>query len=161
MIHSIAGAIVKTALVTMLAGWTTAAHADVFTANVDGGRVTLTCDGPAVVDTSCSLGMASGGAVPVRFTTQPTRYAHLLKRGIEKSIESNQHPFRPSDEDIAVLRQLALDQCHPAAESKDLSGDLLQLCIPSGSTSNVVLFMRGLCDRCEFEPLVLRKQVPQ
>jgi hypothetical protein len=161
VIDEFAGGIAKAATVTLLAAWTTAACADVFTANLDNGSITLTCEGSAVVNTSCSLRMVSGGQVPVRFTTRPTRYAHLLKRGVEKVIENKQHPFRPSDEDVAILRGLALDQCHPAAESRDLSGDLLQLCVPPSSSSNVVLFMRGLCDGCDFEPLVLRKRPAQ
>jgi len=152
----------KTALVTMLVSCVTAAHADVFVANLGNERLTLTCDGPAVVDTSCNLGTGPpGNPMSVRFTSQPTRYAHLLKRGIEKVLESSQRPLRLTDADISLLRGLALDQCHPAAESRDTSGDLLQLCIPAGSSSNVVLFMRGLCDRCEFEPLILEKEVKQ
>jgi hypothetical protein len=147
----------KAAFIGLLACWTTAARADSFVAKLDTGSITLTCDGSAVVNTSCLIGIVSGGQVPVRFTTQPTRYAHLLKRGIEKIIADRQHPLRPSDADIGVLQGLALDQCHPAAPAKDLSGDVLQLCIPAGSSSTAVLFMRGLCDRCEFEPVVLRK----
>jgi len=160
MIQRIAEGLAKTAA-AVLVSWATTAQADAFAANVGNERVTLTCEGPAVVETSCSLGMGSSGVVQVRFTAQPTRYAHLLKRGMEKAFETGQHPPRPSDADISLLRGLALDQCHPAAESKDMSGDLLQLCIPPGSSSNVVLFMRGLCDRCEFEPLILKKQVMQ
>jgi hypothetical protein len=131
------------------------------TAKQEDDRLRLTCEGSAVVDTSCAIRVGSGNPMPVRFTTQPTRYADLLRTGMEKIIANERHPFRPSTEDIRILRGLALDKCHPAAESRDLSGDLLQLCVPSGSSSNVVLFMRGLCDRCEFEPLVLRKQVAQ
>ena len=160
MIHRTAEGLAMSA-VAVLVSWATTAQADAFAANVGSQRVTLTCEGPAVVDTSCSLGMGSSGTVQVRFTAQPNRYAHLLRRGIEKVSEIGRNPPRPSGADISLLRGLALDQCHPAAESNGMSGDLLQLCIPPGSSSSVVLFMRGLCDRCEFEPFILKKQVMQ
>lgn len=144
-----------TRIVLALLLWSaTAARADVFLASMDNERVALTCDGPAVVDTSCTLALGSSGTVPVRFTTQPTRYAHLLRQGIEKALSSKQRPLGAAD--IAFLQRLDLSQCHPAAESKSMSGDLLQLCMPSDSAASVALFMRGLCDRCDFEPLVLR-----
>jgi len=144
-------------LLMILAGWATSVQAEVFAAVIENERLTLKCDGRAVIDTPCRIGIGSSGDKPVRFTTQSTRYAHLLKQGIEKFLEDKQHRLRPSDSDISLLRDLALDKCHPAAESEGLSGDLLQLCVPAGSSS-VVLFMRGLCDRCEFEPFVLKKQ---
>lgn len=124
-------------------------------------RLSLMCDGSGMIDTACFIRVGSSGSVqPVRFITQPTRYSHLLRKGVEKALVPEQHLRRPNASDIALLRELALDQCHPAAESKGVSGDLLQLCIPADS-SRVVLFMRGLCDRCDFEPVVLEKQVPQ
>lgn len=163
MIQKIAAslsALLRVVLVVMLSCWAIPAQADTFAAVIDNERLSLTCDGPAMVDTACRIGMgSSGGMQPVRFTTQPTSYAHLLRQGIEKVLESKQHRLRPSASDIPLLRELALDQCHPAARSDGLSGDILQLCIPADS-SNVILFMRGLCDRCDFEPVILKKQAP-
>jgi len=143
--------------------WTSMARADVFAVVMGNERLTLTCDGPTVVDTPCSIGMSSSRSTqPVRFTAPGTRYrySHLLKQGVEKVLENQQHPLRPSASDIQLLRSLALDKCHPADETGGISGDLLQLCIPQDSSS-VVLFMRGLCDRCDFEPIVLKKQGAQ
>jgi hypothetical protein len=155
----------KTALVMLfsLHAWVPLVHADVFAAEVDNERLTLTCEGPTVVETPCRIGVgSSGNTEPVRFTAPGTRYRypHLLKQGLETVLEDRQHRLRPSDSDVPLLRGLALDKCYPADESGSLSGDLLQLCIPADSTS-VVLFMRGLCDRCGFEPIVLKKQVAQ
>jgi hypothetical protein len=98
----------------------------------------------------------------VRFTAPGIhyRYPHLLKQGIEKVLDSKQHRLRPSASDIPLLRSLDLEKCYPADKSKDVSGDILQLCIPKDSPS-VILFMRGVCDRCDFEPIVLKKQVAQ
>jgi hypothetical protein len=162
MIHGIVACLARfpvTALAMTLLGWVGAAHADIFAAISGNDRVTLTCEGAVVVDTSCTIAMGQGSpgeTMPVRFTAQPTRYAHLLKLGIEKAAESNRLPFRLDASDISLLRGLALDKCHPGADD---SGDIFQLCIPAGSSSSVVLFMRGVCDRCDFEPFVLRKQV--
>ena len=141
---------------TLLA-WAGAAQADVFAAGSGDERFTLTCEGTVVVDTPCKVQVgagAPGDAMPVRFTNNPTRYAHLLKAGIDRAVEGKV-PFRLAASDVSLVRGLALDKCHPDAE---YYGDILQLCIPAGSTSTVVLFMRGVCDRCNFEPVVLRKQ---
>ena len=143
---------------TMFLASAGAAHADVFIASSGNDRLTLTCEGTALVDTSCRIEMgkgASGEAMPVRFATQPTRYVHLLKLGIEKAVGNRQSSFRLDASDIPLVRGLALDKCHPDA---DYFGDMFQLCLPAGSSASVVLFVRGLCDRCDFEPVVLKKQ---
>jgi hypothetical protein len=148
-------------LVAWLIAWMPIAHADLFAAAIGNERLTLTCEGSTLIDTPCRIGIGSSGrAEPVRFTVPGSRYRypHLLRQGLEKVLESKDHPLRPGDSDIPLLRNLALDKCHPADESGSLTGDLLQLCIPADSSS-VVLFMRGLCDRCDFEPIVLKKQV--
>jgi hypothetical protein len=130
-----------------------------YAAGVGNDRLSLICDGSVMVDIACLIRVGSSGSVqPVQFITQATRYSHLLRKGIDKALAPEQRLRRLSASDIPLLRELALDQCHPAAESKDMSGDLLQLCLPA-DTSKVVLFMRGLCDRCDFEPVVLEKQV--
>lgn len=146
-----------------LSTWAPITHADAFAAVMENERLTLTCEGPTVVDTPCRIGTGSSDNTdPVRFTAPGSsyHYPHLLKQGLDKVLENKQHPLRPGASDIQLLRSLALDKCYPADKSGGISGDLLQLCIPADSSS-VVLFMRGVCDRCNFEPIVLRKQVPQ
>jgi hypothetical protein len=100
--------------------------------------------------------------IPIRFSFPGTRYRypHLLKQGLEKFLENRQHHLGPSESDVQFLRSLALDKCYPADETSGVSGDLVQLCVPQGD-SRVVLFIRGLCDRCEFEPIVLKKHAAQ
>lgn len=132
-----------------------------YTAVIGNNHLSLICNGSSVLETACLIGIGSPKSMqPVRFIAQPTRYGHLLRKGLEKALTPEKQHGRPSVFDIHLLSELALDQCHPAAESKGMSGDLLQLCIPSDS-SRVVLFMRGLCDGCDFEPAVLEKQVSQ
>lgn len=119
-------------------------------------RLSLICDQSGMIDSACFIRLASSGSVlPVRFMAQLTRFSHLLRESVKKASVPEQSRLRASD--IALLRGLTLDQCHPAADSEGLSGDMLQLCIPSDS-SKVALFIRGLCDRCEFEPIVLEKR---
>lgn len=139
----------------------TGSNSTEYAAGIGNERLSLTCNGSAMVDTDCLIKVgSSSGAQPVRFIAQPTRYSHLLRKGIEKALTPDQHNRRLSTSDIPILRELALDRCHPAAESRGMSGDLLQLCMLADS-SRVVLFLRGLCDRCDFEPFVLEKQVAQ
>lgn len=139
----------------------TGSNSTEYAAGMGNERLSLRCNGSAMIDTDCFIKVgSSSGAQPVRFIAQPTRYSHLLRKGIEKALAPDQHTRRLNTSDTPLLRELALDRCHPAAQSRGISGDLLQLCVPADST-RVVLFMRGLCDRCEFEPFVLEKQVAQ
>jgi hypothetical protein len=149
--------VLAAALVVSLFGWTGAVRADAFAAISGNDRFTLICEGAVVVDTACRIEIGQGSPrerMAVRFTTVPTRRAYALGIGIEKAVESNRSQFRLESPDISLLRGLVLDKCHPA----DNSGDILQLCIPVGSSSTVVLFMRGVCDPCEFQPYILTKE---
>lgn len=136
----------------------THAHADEFEAVSGQNRIALNCEGSAAVDAACKVEVGEGGqsgSMKVRFGSKPTQYPHLLKPAIEKAIRGGRREFPPSEADIAVLRSLMVEKCLPDTE---YSGDILQLCLPPDSSSAIVLFMRGVCDRCEFEPVVLRKK---
>ena len=146
---------VKTAAVLMMLVACGAARADVYAVVSGDQRLTLTCEGTAVVETPCKIASGPGEAMPLRFTTKPTRYVHLLKPALDKAIASNKAPLPLDRADVSLLRGLALDKCHPDA---DYFGDLFQLCVPADSDSSIVLFVRGLCDRCEFEPIILKRQ---
>lgn len=147
------------ALVCVLLGLATTAYSEVFVTTVGKERLTLSCEGPAVVETPCRIDTYPvRNSQPVRFTIQPTRYAHLLTRGVAEALKDPQHPAHPGESEISLLRDLDHNMCHPAKEAKDISGDLLQVCSTPDS-SIVVLFIRGLCDRCEFVPYLLRRQL--
>ena len=91
-----------------LFAWAPTAHADEYAAVMGNERLTLACDGPMVVDTPCRIGIGSSGNTdPVRFTPPGKlyRYPHLLKKGLEKVLENEQHPLRPSAaEEVAYLK---------------------------------------------------------
>lgn len=137
------------------------AHADEFVGRLGKENLTLTCEGP-VVDTPCLLKFGNAVLMEPRFTSPGIsyRYSYRLKRGLEKVIKDKQHPSHPNASDIRLLRSLDLDKCYPAVDSASVSGDALQLCIPTEAPS-VILYQRGFCDRCDFGPIVLRKQATQ
>ena len=149
-------------LLLPLASGTSTAHADEFIALVGAERFSLNCDGTRVVDAPCRLRVGSAGELAIRFAVAGARHRHarLLKQGLDKVLDNERHPRRPRAADIPMLLGLELDNCHPAEDAGSVSGDILQLCLPKDSSS-VVLFVRGLCDRCDFEPVVLEKSVSQ
>jgi len=135
---------------------TVTAHAETFTALAGKDKMSLICDGASVINTACRI--ETGESTPqqsmaVRFENKPTRYPHLLKLGIEKAID-NRTAVKLNPADFPLLRGLVLENCRPSAE---YSGDLIQICVPESTSSSVVLFLRGLCDRCDFEPVILKK----
>lgn len=149
------------ALFCVLSGAATNAHCEVFVTTVGKERLSLSCEGPSAIETPCRIDTYPGhNSQPVRFTTQPTRYAHLLTRGATKALNDPQHPAHPRESETLLLKDLDPNMCHPANTAQGIHGDLLQVCNTEDS-SIVVLFIRGLCDRCEFEPYLLRKQVSQ
>lgn len=114
-----------------------------------------------MLDTPCQLEMGNPSTQhPVRFSTERTRYAPLFKREVKRVLDDRLGATKPSASDASILQSLLLEECHPAEESKGMSGDFLQLCIPP-DISAVVLFFRGLCDRCNFEPVVLKQKTEQ
>ena len=64
--------------------------------------------------------------------------------------------IEPTAADVAALRQVANAPAACLAEKN--RADLLLAC-PTGKRFEdaVVMLFRGLCDRCEFEPIVVRK----
>ncbi len=145
------------ALVATLVGVVTSAHSEVFAVAVGNERLTLSCEGTALVNTACRIDTHPVSfSQAVRFTGQPTRYAHLFRRAIEKALKDPKKSANLSESEISLLRDLDVNVCHPADDAHGIHGDLLQVC---GTTnpSTIVLFMRGLCDRCEFEPLLLKR----
>ena len=144
------------AMLLLFSACATSRAGSVYAGKIGKDFLTLSCDGPSLIDSSCRLATGSPEIQVLRFSNQRTRDSHLLKQGIEGVLENSKRPDRPSDSDIFVLRGLQLSECHPAETFNFWSGDILQLCIPSDS-STVVLLVRGVCDGCNFEPIVLRR----
>lgn len=119
--------------------------------------LTFSCDSSSMTNSPCRLTPAPRDIQTLRFPNQRTQYNHLLKQGVDVVAKNPKRSSVTSNPDIALLRSLALDECHPAETTRLWSGDLLRLCTPS-NLSAVVLFIRGLCDRCNFEPIGLKKK---
>ena len=145
---------------SILSGCATDQSRSIYVGKIGNYPLTFSCDSQGMVDTPCQLAMDSSVDKTLRFSNQRTRYAHLLRQGVEEVLRDPRNPDRPRESDIPLIHSLALDECHPAEKSKFWSGDLLQLCIPRDSSA-VVLFFRGVCDRCTFEPAVLRRKQEQ
>ena len=143
--------------VLVLTGCATNRAGIVYEGKVDKDTLTFSCDSSSMTNSPCRLTLGSRDAQPLRFSNQRTLYRHLLQGVVNDIAKSTKRSAVTSDSDIALLRGLALDECHPAETTELWSGDLLQLCIPS-DPSAVVLFIRGLCDRCNFEPIIFRKR---
>ena len=95
------------ALLCVLSGVAATAHSEVFVTTLGKERLTLSCEGPAVIETPCRIDTYPiHNSQPVRFTTQPTRYAHLLTRGVAKALKDPQHPAHPRESEISLLRDL-------------------------------------------------------
>lgn len=148
----------RVAVLLVLVCLATVASAVEYATELDGNRLSLACEDAAAVDTPCRIGTKDNPSVmEVRFGSGRTRYAHLLKRGIEKTIAEPGNPAKFGEPEIRFLRALALEQCHDAVEPGPAAWDTLQLCRPADD-SRVVLFMRGLCDRCEFTPVIMKRE---
>lgn len=145
------------AALVLISGCATHRIGNVYEGRIGKDPLTFSCDGPGMTDSPCRLATGTSNVQLLRFSTERTQYSHLLKQGIEGLLRNPKRPDRPSDADVSLLRNLALDDCHPAETSKLWSGDLLQLCIPSDASA-VILFIRGVCDRCKFEPIVLKRK---
>lgn len=142
----------------LMASCTNTKREGTFVGVVERERVGISCDGGAMVDSACRLEIGNAGdPSTVRFLTERTRYAPLFKKEVQRVTGDDRNTSKPAASDIVILHSLTLEECHPAERSKGWSGDFLQLCLPSDSSA-VVLFFRGLCDKCTFEPVVLRRR---
>jgi hypothetical protein len=145
------------ALAVLLPGCATNRAGIVYEGKIEKDILTFSCDSSSMTNSPCRLTPGSRDVQALRFSNQRTQYSHLLKQGVDVVAKNPKGSAVTSDSDVALLRSLALDECHPAETTNLWSGDLLQLCIPS-DPSAVVLFVRGSCDRCNFEPIVLKNR---
>lgn len=162
MINSISVRLVLSSLTASVLLMSGCAHAssrnNTFVGSIERQQAVLSCEGRSILDTPCLLEIAHQGVrQPVRFSTEPTRYSHLLKKAVKSEVEGNRSATKPLSPDAVILQSLVVEECHPDTTER-WSGDILQLCIPT-DTSSIVLFFRGVCDRCEFMPVVLKRKI--
>lgn len=150
-----------TASVLLMSGCAhTSSRENTFVGSIEKQQAILSCEGRSILDTPCFLAIGHQGVrQSVRFSTERTRYSPLLKKAVKGEIEGNRSTTKPHISDIAVLQSLVVEECHPDITER-WSGDILQLCIPT-DTSSIVLFFRGVCDRCEFMPVVLKRKIDE
>lgn len=133
----------------------------------NGGRLILRCDRAEIASPLCQLwaedqNIAGKSKMALEFL--PLSYGQqYLKNLISTSAtDAVANPERVrkvavAKSDLAPLQVLATDQSACFADKK--YADLLLVCqVPRQGNDAVVVFMRGLCDRCQFEPTVLRKK---
>lgn len=148
-----------TASVLLLSGCAhISSRENTFVGSLEKQQAVLSCEGRSILDTPCILKVGHHDVrQTVRFSTERTRYFHLLKKAVKNEVEGNQSVTKPHYPDAVILQSLVVDECHPDITER-WSGDILQLCIPP-DTSSIVLFFRGVCDRCEFKPVVLKRKI--
>jgi hypothetical protein len=136
------------------------------TAWSDGSRLVLQCDRAGVSSLACQF-WKEGEARPAERKTAAEfmplgKNQQYLKRLVgESAVEAVKNPQGQREapiasRDVTLLQDLTASQESCLADRK--YADLLLACPAHGQDSNiVVMFFRGLCDRCRFQPVVLRK----
>lgn len=134
--------------------------------SADGSRLLLQCE-PAQAETNaCQFSPQRSGRPTERMTASEfvpleTRQQYLRRLVGEAAAQAVQRPEDQRDvpvtrQDLGLLQELARRQDSCLADRK--YADLLVLCpVPGQASETIVMFIRGLCDRCRFQPVVLRK----
>ena len=81
----------------------------------------------------------------------------LIRIAAEEATERPSPDFAPLQADeIASMREVSNSAAHCRAEAKQ--ADLMVLCPgKDGLSASAILFFRGLCDRCRFQPISIRR----
>ncbi|MGZ5180273.1 MAG: hypothetical protein ACXWC6_18480 [Ramlibacter sp.] len=129
----------------------------------DGSLAGLDCEGPSWGAATCEMWQK-----PVRGTRSVVTKMRLQALGgtylpallAESAGTKLREPGSSKTPALAaadqpVLRAVAASAASACVGDKD-HPDMVALCAPEAGGS-IVLFLRGLCDRCRFEPVVLRK----
>ena len=132
----------------------------------DGQRVVIICAKAApTAAVPCGVGSQTAKAAPpglslefLPLTDGQSYLAELAREAADAQARDLKvlDGIPPTAADVAVLKQVAKDPSACLAERN--SADLLLAC-PTGRhfEDAVVMLFRGLCDRCEFQPIVVRK----
>ncbi len=126
------------------------------------GRLYLDCTTQSAAPPKCSLISQNAGRPPDRqsvgsFTNQASYLRDLVKeaaRTAQSSGRTADGMLQDQDKLLLAFIDKSQSSCFGAREM----GDLLVACpIQKAKDFTIVLFIRGLCDQCRFEPTVLRK----
>jgi hypothetical protein len=129
-------------------------------ADPTGATLKFSCESELGISSRCRLAFGKGPQVQstaTTFTSAPDYLMALIREAARKSLE-NPSPKAPpfSDEDRAALAQVNLTgkSCFSSVEMSDL----LVACSPQDSSrEQAVLFIRGLCDGCSFDPIPIKR----
>ena len=133
----------------------------------DGARFNLRCESFNENSISCQFGKEREGRAVERKSTleflpmapRQSYISRLLAEAVELEIAQSPKVLREvplSSDDLEPLRAVGRHPENCLADSK--YGGMYMLCPVKGSTSStVVFFFHGVCDRCRYQPVVLRK----
>jgi len=129
----------------------------------DGSLAGLDCEGPSWLAATCELWqkpVRGTRSVVTKMRLQPLGGTYLPALLAESAGSKLREPASSKTpalgaSDQPVLRAVAASATAACVGDKD-HPDMVALCAPEAGGS-IVLFLRGLCDRCRFEPVVLRK----
>jgi hypothetical protein len=131
----------------------------------DGKRLVMVCAKPAADSVRCGLDwQAAQGVTPsvgIEFVPLASNQRYLADLARDAADAQARAPkaidgILPTAADVALLQQVVKA---PGACLADKDRADLVLACPTGKRFEdaVVMLFRGLCDRCEFEPIVVRK----
>jgi hypothetical protein len=128
-------------------------------------QMVFECDSSTLKNVPCRFGLEGGGKLADKkqpaFFQELTSQQQYLKRLIGLSASNaakNPKTLREtpvSDSDVPLLNVLAGNQDSCLAD-REYADFLVACSLPS--RKEVVLFFRGLCDRCEFQPVILKNK---
>jgi hypothetical protein len=130
-----------------------------------GNFLRLRCEGNSLFTGACVLFALDKGNIQLGSGTktkfeQPSAYLDLLKSQVVGKAQKTPDLLKNTlsqAADIRVVQSIQLTAASCKADKEYF--DLMVACShASEKPASVVLFMRGLCDRCEFEPIVIRKK---
>ncbi len=125
--------------------------------------ITIECTNSSrIQNVDCALWNDPKFKTPVKFLALRANQSYLTRLITEsaskvESMTGVTRDFPISADDRVALKRIADGQISCFSDEK--MSDLLVACpIPERDQKTTVLFLRGLCDRCEFEPIVLRAE---
>ena len=130
---------------------------------VGGSTITVECaNSQSLLESDCVLWNDPKYKTPVKFLNLRENQSYLTRLIKESASKTGPRSGVSADFpilalDTALLKNIADGKTPCFADEK--MADLLVACpISEREQKTLILFMRGLCDRCEFEPIVLKAE---